>query len=183
MVDFVLENFLSAVGVRSLDQRYLANPGGQIDPRTTMNKKGRSYELKGVTWEISRNRSILENLQFFTTWFKIQFIFFLFEQVTQQKVLSYWLSAKSATSVRNKLISKTDIVIFKVILQRLQSFDLNNFTMIVKEMSSSRAYRFLFVFFLISKDYYAWKWRTSLIQAILIKNYKVKFLYQIKNGA
>ena len=57
--------------------------------------------------------------------------------------------------MRNQLISKTDIVIFKVILQRLQSFDLNNFTMIVKEMSSSRAYRFLFVFFLISKDYYA----------------------------
>ena len=57
------------------------------------------------------------------------------------------MGAKSATCVRNQLISKTDIVIFKAILHRLQSFDFNHFTIIVKEMSCSRAYRFLFAFF------------------------------------
>ena len=40
--------------------------------------------LKGVTWDFSRNRPILENLQFFTTWSKFSLIF-LFEQVTQRK--------------------------------------------------------------------------------------------------
>ena len=72
--------------------------------------------------------------------------FFCLNKWRSEKGLSYRLGVKSATSVRNQLISNADNENFEDVLQRLQWSDFSDFTIILKEISSSRVYRFLFSF-------------------------------------
>ena len=108
--------------------------------------------------------------------------FFCSGKWRSEKGLNYLLGVESATSARNQLISKTDIVIFDAILQRLQSFDFNDFTIIVKEMSCSRAYRFCLPFFsflraTMREKANPWFSNTTKILTLSLNKHKLSIFY------